>query len=236
MLRIASCLTFGLIIFVQSLFAADSIYLKENLQKSKKGDFIVALQNKNYTVLHIVDMTPALLTIEEIVIPYQRIPQKNFSWKEWIKNNAPGNTCWVRYPIDIVNGNMDRYFSVTKNNWFKLSQTDNFLSTLLNLKFSRIPADERRRVGPSQLDELTDNRPLWQPKMIVNGRRVDGVVFSAWHTQWPKDGGALSGKTIEVFLPDENQKYPSYFPYWLQIRGMVGKAHIHIVDSGNTLM
>ena len=40
---------------------------------------------------------------------------------------------------------------------------------------------------------------------------------------------------IEVYVPHESNKYPAYFPYWLQISGMVGKAKVRIVDSGSQL-
>jgi hypothetical protein len=67
----------------------------------------------------------------------------------------------------------------------------------------------------------------------VDGNNIPAVPFEAWQTHWPKDGTDLSGKSIEVYVPQENDKYPSYFPYWLQISGMVGNAKVRIVDSGS---
>ncbi len=80
-----------------------------------------------------------------------------------------------------------------------------------------------------------DMRPVWQPRLIIEGKPDDGVAFDAWRADWPRDGSDLSNKTIEIYLPKDNQSYPSYFPYWLQINGTAGKAKIRIIDSGSNL-
>ena len=48
-------------------------------------------------------------------------------------------------------------------------------------------------------------------------------------------GADLSNKTIEIYLPRNSQIYPTYFPYWLQVNGVAGKAKIRIIDSGSRL-
>lgn len=174
-----------------------------------------------------------VLTIEEIAVPENKSPSK-MSWKEWVNQNAPGNTSWVAYDINLNNGQMIRYYSFTKKNWFEIPDGDNFLSKLLNLRLTKIPDSARKKVGPPPISG-PDWRPLWQPRMIVNGEPIKNVPFDAWRTRWPQDGSDLSNKTIEVFLPRDSQLYPSYFPYWLQINGAVGKAKIRIIDSGTQL-
>jgi hypothetical protein len=138
------------------------------------------------------------------------------------------------YEIDLKTGQMLRYYSFTKKGWFEIADADNFLSKLLNLKLVKTPEQARKKVGPKPVSG-PDWRPIWQPQMIVDGKRIKGVSFDAWRTRWPRDGGDLSGKTIEVYLPQDSQRYPSYFPYWLQISGMVGKAKLRIIDSGSQL-
>lgn len=214
--------------------ADQNLYLRDNLQRARPGDFIVVSANKTDTVMHIYDKQDHVLTIEEIAVPDVRRRQQETNWKEWIQEGAPGHTSWVMYDIDTKTGEMMRYYSFSKNGWFDIPDADNFLSKLLNLKFSQIPLNERKRVGPRPISG-PEWRPIWQPRMIVNGKPISGVVFDAWKTQWPKDGSELSGKTIEVFLPRDNQAYPSYFPYWLQIIGAIGKAKIRIIDSGSQL-
>ena len=88
--------------------------------------------------MHIYDKQNQILTIEEIALPESKRPS-HLSWKEWVIQNAPGNTSWVMYDIDLRTGQMVRYFSFTKNNWYEIPDADNFLSKLLTLKMTKIP-------------------------------------------------------------------------------------------------
>lgn len=220
-------------IFLFASLQAQELVLRNNLQSAKPGDYLVISVNKTLTLMHIVEKQNQLLTIEEIALPENRQPP-NSNWKEWVAQNAPGNTSWVMYDVDLQTGQMARYFSYSKNNWYDIPDTDNFLSKLLNLKMTRIPDYDRKRIGPKS-GSGPEMRPFWQPRMIVDGNPVQGVHFDAWRTSWPRDGSDLSNKTIEVYLPKNSQSYPSYFPYWLQINGAVGKAKIRIIDSGSQL-
>lgn len=219
---------------VSAICCGETIYLRDNLKRAQKGDYIVTAQNKSYTILHIYDRTPSILTIEEITVPAQRMHGTFTSWKEWILEKAPGNTSWVMYTLDLANAQMLKYYSLTKRAWYDMSKANNFLTTLLNLRLEWVPYDQRRKVGKKpSLFNSEDRRPLWQPRLVVDGQEIQGVPFEAWQTHWPKDGSELSGKSIEVYVPRENEKYPSYFPYWLQISGMIGNAKVRIVDSGS---
>lgn len=208
----------------------EALVLRENLKKAQKDDFIVTAANKNLTVLHIYDLDGDRLTIEEITVAENRKIPQVYTWQEWIGQGAPYHSSWMMYEIDLKSGQILKSYSFTKHCWMRVSDGDSFLSKLLNLRFSKIPEEKRKRVGrgPNK-----GGRPLWQPQMIVNGQRVPGVEFDAWKTQWPRDGGDLSGKLIEVYLPKESDRYPSYFPYWLEISGFVGSAKIRIIDSGH---
>lgn len=231
---IALCLTFFFLSF--SICAKAPLLLKDNLQKAHPGDFIVTAQGKNYNLLHIVAKTPANLTIEEISIPAAKIPKQDFSWKNWLNQGAQSSTSRVAYHIDTHSGAMRNFYVLKQGVWHEASLQSNFLSTLLNLPFQHVPLEQRRRVGRSVRTGANDRRPLWQPKLIVDGQTIEGIRFNAWQTVWPKDGTDLAGKSIEVYLPEEGSNYPSYFPYWLQISGLVGNAKIRIVDSGMGLI
>lgn len=223
-------LTFIFVFFGFTL-VAEEIVLKNNLQQAKPGDYLVISCNKTLTLMHMANKEDHVLTIEEIAVAENHQPS---NWKEWVSKDAPGNTSWVKYEIDLTSGKMLRYYSYTKKNWYEISDADNFLSKLLTLKMSKIGDRARKRVGPKPFSG-PDMRPLWQPRLIVEGKPIEGVEFDAWKTDWPKDGSDLSNKTIEVYLPRDSQRYPSYFPYWLQINGAVGKAKIRIIDSGSQL-
>lgn len=214
--------------------AKADLLLRDNLKRAQKGDFIVTAQSKAYTVFHISDKAEDILTIEEITVPTGKIPQNNFSWKEWVRQGAPHQTNWILYKVRLASGEILESYSVSKKMWMEMAQVDNFLPTLLNLKLTLIPEQERKKVGPQPSGGGgPDFRKVWQPKMVLNGTTIPGVKFQAWRTHWPKDNSELSGKTIEVYIPEESDKYPSYFPYWLQIKGNVGAATLRIVDSGN---
>jgi hypothetical protein len=232
----AKFLAFFILFSLTTSAWCEDLFLRDNLRRAKVGDYIVTSQNKNYTLLHIYDKTDHSLTIEEITAPAQRIPKSFSSWKDWVAQKAPGNTSWVMFKLDISKGQIVNYFSLTKNAWFDLSQSNIFLTTLLNLKFNRVPVENRRLLGMAARVNSPENEAFWQPRMIFNGNEVPGVTFEAWQTRWPADGSDLSGKTIEVFIPRENDCYPSYFPYWLQIKGMIGNAKIRIIDAGNHML
>lgn len=226
---------YGLIflIFAFALPSEASLLLRENFGRAQKGDFIVVAQGKNYSLLHIYDKNPTDLTIEEISIPASKVPKTNFSWNAWVQSGATGCSSHVIYRIDPATGLMKNFYTLRQGQWYEMAPQSSFLPTLLNLPFSYIPPAQRRRIGINFTAE--GGRTLWQPKMVVNGKTLEGVQFNAWKAIWPKDGSDLSGKTIEVYLPEENTSYPAYFPYWLQISGLVGNAKIRIIDSGSQL-
>lgn len=209
------------------------LVLRNNLQLAQPGDYVVISANKTQTLLHIYSRQNQILTIEEIAVPESK-RSPNISWKEWVQQGAPDNSSWVMYDIDLQTGQMKRYYSFTKKNWFEIPDADNFLSKLLNLKFTKIPEEARKRIGP-KIKSGPELRAIWQPRMVIEGKTIKGVKFDAWHTQWPRDNGDLSGKMIEVYLPSDSRCYPAYFPYCLQIHGAIGKAKIRIIDSGHKL-
>lgn len=216
------------------LCAGQDYLLKENLERAESGDFVVIAQGNSYTLFHILNVQKPILQVEEITIPAAIACTTVQSWREWVANNAPQNTSWVHYRIDLSKNEIANYYSFTKNGSFSVPEADNFLGTLLKLKLEPIPYPMRRKVGPPQRGQ--SERNLWQPKMIVDGQPQPGVIFDAYATVWPKDGGPISGKTIEVYLPQDAGLYPAYFPYWLQTKGMAGQANVRVIDSGKGLI
>lgn len=228
----------ALILFTFSCFGIiaqeNEMILKDNLKRAQLGDFIVTAQNKTYTMLLVREKNDKELTFEEITVPASRKPQ-GMSWREWIHKGASGHTGWIMYQVSLESGLVTNVFSFNKNEWVSIPKTQNILSTLLNLRLKLVSLQDRKKIGLRPFNGSKESRALWQPRMVVDGQTIQGVSFEAWRTRWPKDGSELAGKNIEVYVPLENDKYPSYFPYWLQISGMVGKAQIRIVDSGTTL-
>lgn len=222
-------------LFKNHAFAQEELILRDSLQRAQPGDYLVIAQNKAYTLLLIRSQESNKIDVEEISIPSQQIPEQGFSWRQWFEKGAPGNTCRIIYSILVPSGSIQNAFSVTKNEWISIPQSQSFLSTLLNLKLKMIPLAERKKVGPRPHADSIDRRPLWQPPFVSDGKKISGVEFNGWRTRWPKDGSDLSDKVIEVYTPKDSSKYPTYFPYWLQVSGIVGKAKVRIVDSGSRL-
>lgn len=210
--------------------------LKSNLQQAEIGDYIVIAQGKTLTLFHIFAKSGKKLTVEEVTIAEPIACKYVKSWKDWITSNAPHNTSWVLYQIDLDQGTLENYYSFTKQGYFIVPQAENFLQTLLHLKLEPIPDANRRKAGMKPKASPVDNRPLWQPKMVVEGRVIDDVAFNAYETEWPKDGSPISGKAIEIYIPKEHGTYPAYFPYWLQVKGVFGPARVRIIDSGKNMI
>ncbi len=218
--------------------AEGAMFLRDRLQSAEVGDYIVTAIDKTYTALIVKEKSENSISIEEITIPAARLQYNNQQWrgwKQWVQNGAPGNTSWVVYTIDKSSGEMRNIFSYTKNSWCHMSEENNFLSKLLNLRMMKIPQRELKKVGPPPTEAVHDNRRLWAPKMVFEGNVVRDATFEAWRTRWPKDSTDLSGKLIIVYVPQDSHKYPAYFPYWLEIHGMLGKAKVRIIDSGREL-
>ncbi|MDP1881213.1 MAG: hypothetical protein Q8K60_09775 [Parachlamydiaceae bacterium] len=210
--------------------------MRQNLHRAQKGDYLVTLISKTLTLFHIYDKDDQTITIEEICLPKNRQPK---NWKQWVERNAPGHTQWTIYEINLHTGRRLSSYSFTKNYWFEISENDDILSKILNLKLYKIPEHSRKFIG-LRPQFGPDNRQLWQPSLIVEGKNIKGVLFDAWHTTWPKDHTNLSEKKIIIYTPQDNQQYPSYFPYWLEFNGVgpagIGQAKIRIVDSGSHLI
>ena len=218
-------------LFVLPLYG-ETLYLKNSLNKAKKGDYVVTAQAKDLTLWHIQDRNDDAVLIEEITIPQSRA--KQMSWKEWVKQRAPYHVAWVVYAIELKTGKLLSYYNVDSQCYVSVKKEDPFLTTLLNLPFTQMPLNTRKRIG-SLFDRSDDPRNFWQPPMIVNGKRVDDVFFDHFRTVWPNDRSQLAGKNVEIYLPTKDSPYPAYFPYWLQISGGFGKARLRIVDTGNDM-
>ena len=225
-----------LIIYFITLFAfADEMKLKERFLDARAGDYIVTEQNKNFIFLHIHSRKEKSLVIEEVVIPLFRYLQNPTSWRSWFEDGACGNTSWIISQLNLETGSFEETFSFTHNGWINLTETDSFLTTLLNLPFQNVADENRHRVGIPPGHNKPDLRPFWSPCLIVDGKRVFNVPFSAWRARWPSDGSELSRKYIELYIPNVGQEevdFPTYFPFWIELEGKIGSFKIRVMDSG----
>lgn len=211
--------------------------IRRNITQAKENDFVVVAFEQTYTLLHILKASKDEFVMEEITVPSQKLSKNFFGWRDWFMNGAIGHTGWIAYTLDASSGKIKNAYSYTRGSPLEMQSTDLFLSTLFNLNFKKIPLSERRKIGAkAAIAPYMDPNSVWNPPLIVDGKRINGVFFEAWKAKWPNDNSYLSDKNIEIYLPDERTSFSSYFPYWLQISGLIGKAKIRIIDSGSNLM
>lgn len=215
--------------------SAEQDLIQHQLKKGRKGDYIVVAQGKCLTLFHIFDKNAQSVLLEEVAIPALTADYYVKGWKEWIAQGAPNHSSWILYELNLDKGEITRYYSYTKRSFFTIPEGDSFLATLLHLDLEEIPFEQRKKVGLSPRGNEPDRRKPWAPKMVFEGQEIADVPFNAYVSRWPSDGGPLSGKIIEIYLPEESSHYPSYFPYWLQVRGVVGPSKVRVIDSGQQL-
>lgn len=215
------------LLFVTLLAAHPEVYLRDHLRHAETGDYLVTLSNKLYTVLLVKEREGSRLILDEISIPEGAAKQCVRGWEAWLLQGSPQASSWLRHTIETSSGKLLSLYSFTQNGYLDTAGVSNLFSTLLNLPFTSIPLKEQRMIS------LPDGRAVpWQPKLFNNGREIQGVTFFAFRSTFPKDGSDLSGMEILIYLPEDSSCYPSYFPYWLKIKGNVLKALVRAVDSG----
>lgn len=216
--------------------SADEPLLQTQLKNGKAGDFVVLMQGKTCTLLHLISIHYPYALLEEVTIPALTADRYVSTWRTWISQGAPNHSSWILYQLNLEKGSVDKYYSVTKQCYFTLPEGDNFFYTLLHLDLNKIPPEQRKKVGFAPWGNSPDTRLPWEPKMVFEGQTIPHAPFDAYVGRWPDDGGPLSGKIIEVYLPQEGDKYPSYFPYWLQVRGVLGPSKVRVIESGRGLV
>lgn len=226
-----------LFFLVGAAFASE-LQLKDKLAEARPGSYLVLEQNKTFTFLYIHERLENAIVIEEVSIPAASFARKPMNWKLWFESGAPGNTAWIMSRVNLNTGVLEETFSFTHQGWIDMSGSNPFLTTLLNLRFQELSPPERRKIGLPPGYNKVDRRPIWNPRLIVDGRALANVPFHAYKARWPSDGSDLSRKVIEIYLPvpPSNEPnaiyYPSYFPYWLEVEGRIGSAKVRVVDSG----
>ncbi len=230
-------ITFFIFFISLSSFAfCAEISLKDKLAEAEPGSYLVTEQSKTYTFLHVYEKRGNSIVLEEVVIPAARF-QRQLSWREWFERGAPGHTAWTLTQINLQSGTLEEVYSFPHQGWVDTSQADHFMTTLLNLHFKEVPDSQRRRIGLPPGYNKPDHRPIWSPRLVVEGTALQSIPFTAWKARWPSDGSELARKTIEVYLPEvvhspATPHYPVYFPFWLEVEGKIGSAKIRVIDSG----
>ena len=216
------------------LLCAEDMMLRDCISGARSGDYVVLSHHKSYILFHVVDCSDDSLAVEEISVPQRFFKNKKITWGEWVSSGAPQHYAWIKYSIDMKDFHISECYSLSRQGWVEALDNENFLSTLLNLKFNKVSDSERRRVGVEPQPGATDRRSLWNPRLIYEGQKIASAQFTVWRAHWAKDGSELADKVVEIYLP-LGEKCIGYFPYWLQVHDSLGSAYINVIDSGRNL-
>ena len=155
------------------------------------------------------------------------------SWRSWLESGAPGHTSWIMYEIDPETNALIEGYSFTKRGWLYLDDSQHFLSKLLTLPLRKVSNEERKKIGPAPFGNEPDHRSLWNPSLIVEGKKTK-APFEAWKTRWPKDDSLLSSCEIQLYFREQDDKFG--FPYWIEASNGHYTYAIKAVDSGKNLV
>jgi len=200
------------------------LFLKDRMANGRAGDYIVTAQKKMLTLWSIREKDNQKVLIEEISVPAQLLELDEGGWKKWVKDGAPDHSTWLLYAIELKTGKLQGLYSYTHKCWCDVDNANNFLTTLMNLGFTEMPVNQRRRAR--------NRLGYWNPPVIFEGQEIPDVHLDHFEARWPRDRSELAEKWVDIYLPPVDSPYPSYFPYWLQVIGALAEAKIRIVDSG----
>lgn len=222
-------LFFVLFCFI-SIFAHASMTLKQRLLKGNEGDFIVTSQGGSYSILLVRKIASNRLILEEISAPENSINIEKISWREWVKNNAPGAASWIALTIDLEKNTITQCYSHLQRQWLFLEKSDYLFGQLLLLDLSPTKERERKRIGPTPSAGEEDRRKLWMPQLIRDGKKITPSKVEVLRAVWPSDKTRLAGCIIELYLD------PSFpFPYWIEVQSSIYTFKMRTVDSGSGL-
>jgi hypothetical protein len=217
-----------LILFISLTSFLFPLSIKDKFLTAEKGDYIVTLQDTTYSLLLVQGIKNEIITLSEISIPKNKV-KKDFSWRAWVEKNAPSNTSWNIYEIDLKNKKILKCFSVSRNSFLNLENNDTFFVTLLNLNLSPLENSKRKKIGPPPKRNEMDKRSLWNPKVNIDGKPMK-IKFNVYRTIWPKDKSSFSLKTLDLYF---KENFP--FPFWIQVKGSHFELMLKTIDSGKDL-
>ncbi len=225
---------FYLLLGISAFLSSEEPFsLKKSFEKAAPGDFLVFSHNKNITLFHVFAKENNGFIIEEISAFSDVRDTFHSDWQRWINEGAPGHTSWVMYELHPEGKNRNLIYSFSQRNWQTLYPEEQIFPTLFSLKFHKIPDRKRKKAGPSPAPGEPDRRPPWNPPIFANGISIPSSC-DAYEAVWPDDGSVLAGKKIEIYLPEDQDLFPTYFPFRIQIFNHLTSAKMRVIDSGKS--
>ncbi|MEN9654884.1 MAG: hypothetical protein RL235_996 [Chlamydiota bacterium] len=220
------------IIWGTAAFGEISI-LQKRLAEARTGDYLVIESPKTTTLIAIRSNEADAFVIEEISAPSSQLTPYPTSWPDWVKHRAPGHSSWSMIELNIRSGEIIESYSFSKNGWIVLSQEESLFATLLQLPMQLAPTEARKKIGPPPMGGEADTRQIWQPSLVISGKRIGQPRFDVFTATWPQDGTELSGHTVWLYF-DQEERCP--FPIWVQFDTTHATITLRGIDSGRGLV
>lgn len=207
--------------------------LQERFCKANAGDYVVMAQEGNYSVLAVRSCSQGTLVLEEVAVPQTQIDLKTMHWKQWVESGAPGHTAWTLYKMELPSGALIDCFSHSKKGRIHIDPSEQFLSHLFTLPWKQVPLEERKKMGPVPLTDAPDTRAIWNPALIIEGKKRPKAECVAMTTTWPDDGSRLARSRIDLYFAQECPDFP--FPVWIEVQSPHYLFKSRAIDSGQGL-
>lgn len=212
-----------LFIFLLFISSVQALTFKEKFAQAAVGDYIAAEANKTISLFYIRSLTPTTATLEEVTTT--KAPKV---WQEWLDEGAPGNTSWVAYTLDLERNKIKDCYSFSQKSWLTIE--DSLFLRLLSLPLSKVQDSQRKRIGNAPNPGETDRRSVWNPPVIMNGKKIEKASIEAFSTKWPDDGSQLAHCDITLYFSSSQP-----FPSWIEIKSPHYAQNIRTIDSGSNI-
>jgi hypothetical protein len=214
--------------FFQSLYG---VVFKDIFSKGEVGDYSVYQNGSSVTILHIHSKELPFITFEEITLPKEVYTNVNgMDLNTYLQKMAPFSTSWTLMEIDTSTLNITSTYCFLRKAHLVLNKEDTLISSLLSLDLSPVADQHLARTGPRAASKV-DERPIWIPSMVVDGKKHSPKTVDVYAGRWAKDSSPLSEKGIELYILNH---FP--FPYWIQVHGDLGSKKMISIDSGHHLV
>lgn len=224
-------LFFCFFLLIGSYAYSENINLKANFLHLPEGSYLT-LQNKDlYTFFHVLSQSEEKVRFQEASITKDNFNKLKVNWSQWLSENFTDHASHLIYTLDKASGELGAIYQVKEDRWVSAKEFSSFLQTLLNLEFSKVPDEKRKKLGHPPDGFREDRRPYWNPKITYEGHDLKGIACDEWISIWPQDNSEFAGVHIHLFLPQDGQ-IPLQIPYWISFQDRAFYQIIRTIDAG----
>ncbi len=205
-----------LLVLLSPLFG-DAVASRLSLAQS--GDTVVFDFHHSIAVVHVLSAHRSTVQLRVVTATKDvSSREEGTSYLEWLRHGAHG-----AISDETITISLDRIGVVHGSD----SQKAQWLISLLQLELTEVPESQRRRAGPPPMSGEIDLRPMFNPRIVVNGKR-EASASTAFTTKWPEDGSELDSRWLTLYFPVSPNAVRA-FPYWIESPSSA--YHVSVIDS-----